>query len=1028
MSAIEEVGVRVVLLGQKQAAAAAAQMRADLKALAADTKTQSAAIAAAQRDVAAAQTKAAAASKAYADARVDLAAKNTAASEALATGDAKATAAAKAEADAQKTLTKSLMDQKIAAASQASAARANLSAVTATAAAADESAAAHGRLTKGLTALASVGKYAFAGVAAGATYLAVTGVKSIATFNDQMTRLGTLANVPTSTLPELSKWAINNSPRLLESVSTIADQMYRIASANSGLNLTTKQLEDMTVAAAHLSVLGGPMTDPEQTARVFGILTANGGLGLGKNYQAMGATAAATVGAGDMQMNDLIQALGSGGLAPAAAHFGVNFGQLGAVLADLGDLGVTGSQAGHSLAHALSLIGTPSKQAAGVYASIGLTPTQLDLAMKTSGITGAAQMLMAHLNAATAHTTATPAQLVAQGFTQQQAQQLIATGGPQAAQRDLLLTRMFGGAKQSIPIISVLDTLTRVNGKQQEINKTTADYGAKVSQQYNTAASTFKRWDLDLKQLGNRIGVFLIPKIIALGNWISKHQALVKTLAGIIGGVLLVVMAAWIVSLGIAAVEMIAATWPILAIVAAVTGLAVGIVELYRHWDQIWSWMADHKQYAAVILLIGMVMLPFITWPIILAGVATHWASFWQSLQQYAATGVNDIINIINDFTGAINSALGWAGVHIPKIGLVDWGANHPPAMTSADTKLMAAAKTPRLATGGLIANHPIAIVGEGNPAHDEYVIPTDPAYRARALGLYAALGTKLMASGGGIWGDLTGAAKSVVDPFGIAGKTLGAIQGVAGDVVSAALSPLERTALSAANMLPAGMIRQVADGLITQLFTWASHMGSASGSSGGTGSAAPAGQVRSWIDAALKLMGQPLSFEGGLYRMIMAESGGNPFAINRWDSNAKAGHPSQGLLQTIPGTFAEYVWPSLRGSPITDPVANITAGFRYAMANYGAAMIMDGGRHNSSGAYIGYATGGLLPVRSYDVGGLLPTGTSIAVNGTGSPEPVGGALGGVNVTVNVNGSVVGSRRALLAEVKAAVSEAVARR
>ena len=39
-----------------------------------------------------------------------------------------------------------------------------------------------------------------------------------------------------------------------------------------------------------------------------------------------------------------------------------------------------------------------------------------------------------------------------------------------------------------------------------------------------------------------------------------------------------------------------------------------------------------------------------------------------------------------------------------------------------------------------------------------------------------------------------------------------------------------------------------------------------------------------------------------------------------------------------------------------------------------------------------GFASGGL--VRSYDSGGYLPVGLSMAYNGTGKPEPVGG--GGV--------------------------------
>ena len=86
-----------------------------------------------------------------------------------------------------------------------------------------------------------------------------------------------------------------------------------------------------------------------------------------------------------------------------------------------------------------------------------------------------------------------------------------------------------------------------------------------------------------------------------------------------------------------------------------------------------------------------------------------------------------------------------------------------------------------------------------------------------------------------------------------------------------------------------------------------------------------------------------------------MSESGGNPHAVNRWDSNARRGIPSQGLMQTIPSTFHAYVHPSLARRPITDPVANITAGVRYMVANYGLSTLKGGGRSNSAGRYIGY-------------------------------------------------------------------------
>ncbi len=116
---------------------------------------------------------------------------------------------------------------------------------------------------------------------------------------------------------------------------------------------------------------------------------------------------------------------------------------------------------------------------------------------------------------------------------------------------------------------------------------------------------------------------------------------------------------------------------------------------------------------------------------------------------------------------------------------------------------------------------------------------------------------------------------------------------------------------------------------------------------------AVPKGNLHQWITEALGQLHLDPSYEPGLASLIQHESGGNPNSINLTDSNAIAGHPSQGLMQTIPGTFKQYMLPG-HGN-ITNPVDNIIAGTRYALRNYGAGMIKAGGRHNSKGAYIGY-------------------------------------------------------------------------
>lgn len=118
-----------------------------------------------------------------------------------------------------------------------------------------------------------------------------------------------------------------------------------------------------------------------------------------------------------------------------------------------------------------------------------------------------------------------------------------------------------------------------------------------------------------------------------------------------------------------------------------------------------------------------------------------------------------------------------------------------------------------------------------------------------------------------------------------------------------------------------------------------------------------PKGSLKQWINAALMDTGHTGGahdkLAAGLYQMIMHESGGNPTAQNNWDSNAKAGTPSIGLMQTIQPTFNSY---ALQGHKnIYNPVDNIIAGLRYALSRYGMGMVEAGGRHDAAGNYIGY-------------------------------------------------------------------------
>ena len=115
-------------------------------------------------------------------------------------------------------------------------------------------------------------------------------------------------------------------------------------------------------------------------------------------------------------------------------------------------------------------------------------------------------------------------------------------------------------------------------------------------------------------------------------------------------------------------------------------------------------------------------------------------------------------------------------------------------------------------------------------------------------------------------------------------------------------------------------------------------------------------GNVERWaplVSSLLKLYGHPASWLRNTLRRMNQESGGNPRAINLWDSNAAKGIPSKGLMQVIDPTFAANRDPRFPND-IWDPRANIAASMRYTMRTYGS---LPNGYDRAGG----YAHGGLM-------------------------------------------------------------------
>jgi TP901 family phage tail tape measure protein len=357
--------------------------------------------------------------------------------------------------------------------------------------------------------------------------------------------------------------------------------------------------------------------------------------------------------------------------------------------------------------------------------------------------------------------------------------------------------------------------------------------------------------------------------------------------------------------------------------------------------------------------------------------VSKQWKSMWKGLSDWFSDAAGWIVkplkSAVNLAIGAVNTLIGGLNKVADLLPGLDWHIS----------------LIPKLATGGDLPTKRVmsgfkttgarAIVGEGNPNHPEYVIPTDPMHKKRAGSLFAMLARDLgyaqnvqkgspgafaaggipMFGDGGILGSIKGALGDAGNFF--KGLSDDILEHVSSGAATYIIKPFFKLVDPLINKIPWKFAKAAAHGLEAKVIDWITFADDAVRDKTDEGGSAgvPAGKLKKWILQALGIIKKSSALSKGVYNIAMHESGGNPRAINLTDSNAKAGHPSKGIMQTIDSTFNAY---SIKGHrDIWNPIDNIIAGTRYAISRYGEAWLKRGGNKDKNGNYIGYELGGVL-------------------------------------------------------------------
>lgn len=322
---------------------------------------------------------------------------------------------------------------------------------------------------------------------------------------------------------------------------------------------------------------------------------------------------------------------------------------------------------------------------------------------------------------------------------------------------------------------------------------------------------------------------------------------------------------------------------------------------------------------------------------------------------------INLIIDQLNNGISSVESFINFFGQGLDDIAKA--------LGTKGTIPIAHLARIPHYATGTPASGHPggPAIVGEKGPELAFLPAGTTVVPHDLTSMLLSMFGGKVPGYAGGI-GDIVGS---------IAGWISGGAKSLLDNVVNT-------LHIQAPNL---GPMTNLATGIFDKVKDWAlSWVDSILPKfSFGAQNINVPGNLASWIASAMGLTGVPASWANPLAQIALHESGGNPGAINLWDINAIQGHPSQGLFQTIPSTFAAY---AVKGhGNILNPIDNAAAAINYIKSRYGDVFHVPGILAMShGGAYVGYSEGG--PILEPIIGKGLRTGTNYAFGEKG-PETV---------------------------------------
>lgn len=448
-----------------------------------------------------------------------------------------------------------------------------------------------GRATPKFKGLASVFG-SFKAMAAGFTLVAA--VKQFSNFERQMKMLQTQTGASASEVRKATKAILGMSVSLATGPNGLAQSLYHIESTQKR---GTQAYKEMRVAAEGAKIGNADLVDVTNAlnAVVVGKLLP----GTNAFNKAMGQLNA-TVGSGDMYMQDLASAY-STGILKSLGQVGLKLIDVNAAMAVLGDNNIRGTQAANRLRMGLLQVVDPTSKAAANLHTLHMTTYQLAADFyKPRGLYVALKDMNDHLNKL--------------GDT---------TKGKIAA--NAILMSLFGRGRMSAGVLTLDSEMGRLASKYDAINKGQADFNQAWEEYKQTLSYTIDQ----LKALGEVVLIKVGHEVKNIVNWFRKAGPLAKTIEDIALAWLAVYSA---IKLARGAMILFNLAADLNPYTMALAGIIVILVALVRHFGGVRQTMRAFKTFAQHV---------------------------WYDLEVIFAQGVNNIIRSIDHMIDAWNAIAG---------------------------------------------------------------------------------------------------------------------------------------------------------------------------------------------------------------------------------------------------------------------------------------------------------------------------------------------------------------------------------